>query len=197
MKGIVTCVRIEIVQDTDNTDRKVKWFLKFHTNFCGKQMFNYLFPQVFIHVHILQLLRSCGPYTWHGIPKCATCTRQVERLKKRWAMLDNQRFNRAELKIIFIKVLHNHWPIEGLLSPMREAGSHRIKIQISLAIVYPVNSWKRVSSKTFNFMKMENFLKMEKISYGKYLTISLNFVRFCKGTFRLEEAIYKFEWNIW
>ena len=38
-------------------------------------------------------------------------------------------------------------------------------------------------------MKMKNLLKMEKISHGKYLTISLDFVRFCEGTFRVEEAI--------
>ena len=43
-------------------------------------------------------------------------------------------------------------------------------------------------------MKMKKFLKVEKISHGKYLTIdSLDFVRFCEGTVRLEEAIYKFE----
>ena len=28
-------------------------------------------------------------------------------------------------------------------------------------VVYPVKPWKRVSSKTFNFMKMKSFLKME------------------------------------
>ena len=32
-------------------------------------------------------------------------------------------------------------------------------------------------------MKMKNFKR-------RYLTISLDFVRFCEGTFRLEEAIY-------
>ena len=41
----------------------------------------------------------------------------------------------------------------------------------------------------FQFYENENFLKMEKISHGKYLTISLDFARFCEGTFRLEEAI--------
>ena len=29
-EGIGTCTRIEISQDGDNTDHKVKWFLKVH-----------------------------------------------------------------------------------------------------------------------------------------------------------------------
>ena len=41
----------------------------------------------------------------------------------------------------------------------------------------------------FQFYENEKFFKNGKISHGKYLTISLDFVRFCEGTFRLEEAI--------
>ena len=38
--------RTEVSQDEDNSDQKVKWFLKFkkYTNFCGEHIFNYLFP---------------------------------------------------------------------------------------------------------------------------------------------------------
>ena len=48
-------------------------------------------------------------------------------------MLDNQRFRRADSRIIFIKILHDHCHIGGPLSPMREAGSDGIKIKICLA----------------------------------------------------------------
>ena len=62
-EGIGACARIEISQDADNADQKVKCFLKVHkhTNFCGKHIFNFLFSQVFIQVHILQILRFLPP----------------------------------------------------------------------------------------------------------------------------------------
>ena len=41
-------------------------------------------------------------------------------------------------------------------------------------------------------MKIKNFLKMENIPW-KIPDNLLGFVRFCEGTFRLEEAIYKFD----
>ena len=52
-----TYARIETNEDADNADQKVKWFLKVHkhTSFCGKHIFNHIFSQVFIHVHILQI----------------------------------------------------------------------------------------------------------------------------------------------
>ena len=47
----MTYARIEISQDADNAadnaDKEVTWFLKAHkhTNFCGKQIFNFLFSK--------------------------------------------------------------------------------------------------------------------------------------------------------
>ena len=41
----------------------------------------------------------------------------------------------------------------------------------------------------FQFYENEKLLKNGKNIPWKYLTISLDFVRFCEGTFRLEEAI--------
>ena len=32
-EGIGTCARIEISQDADSTDQKVKWFLKVHKSY--------------------------------------------------------------------------------------------------------------------------------------------------------------------
>ena len=32
-EGIGTCARIELSQDADNADQKVKWFLKVHTTY--------------------------------------------------------------------------------------------------------------------------------------------------------------------
>ena len=61
-------------------------------------------------------------------------------------MLDNQRFCRADSHIICIKVLHDHCHIRGPLSPMREfreAGSHRIKMQICLASCLSCETMKK------------------------------------------------------
>ena len=54
-----TCARIEINQDADNTDQKVKWFLKVHktSKLLWEACFNNLLSQVFIHVHILQIFQ--------------------------------------------------------------------------------------------------------------------------------------------
>ena len=62
---IGTCPGTEISQDVDNTDQKVKWFLKVHKAYkllwetCI--FFNYLFSQLFIHVHILQIFCFSHP----------------------------------------------------------------------------------------------------------------------------------------
>ena len=58
-EGMGTCARIEISQNADNADQKVKWFLEVHkhTNFCAKPIFNCLFRQVFILIHILEIFR--------------------------------------------------------------------------------------------------------------------------------------------
>ena len=44
-EGMGTCGRIEVSQEAENADQKVKWFLKVHKNrnFCGKHVFSYLF----------------------------------------------------------------------------------------------------------------------------------------------------------
>ena len=62
-EGMGICARIEISQYTDNADQKVKRFLKLqkHTNFCERNIFNYLFSQVFTQVHILQTFRFSPP----------------------------------------------------------------------------------------------------------------------------------------
>ena len=39
----------------------------------------------------------------------------------------------------------------------------------------------------FQFYEMKAFKNGQNISDGKYLTISLDFVRFCEGIFRLED----------
>ena len=56
-EGIGTCARIEISLDADNANQKVKWFLKVHKTYklLWEAYFNYLFSQVFIQVHILQI----------------------------------------------------------------------------------------------------------------------------------------------
>ena len=97
-------------------------------------------------------------------------------------MLDKERFHRGKSQIIFIKVLHDNCHIEGLLPPMREAGSHRIKIQICLASYLSSKTMEKGIIQNFQFYENEKLFKN-----GKYLTISLDFVRFCEGIFRLED----------
>ena len=62
-EGIGTCTRIEISQDADNADQKVKCFLKGHkhTDFCRKHIFNFLFPKFIFQVHILQIFQFSPP----------------------------------------------------------------------------------------------------------------------------------------
>ena len=59
LEEISTCARIEISQDSDNTDQKVKWFLKVHKAYklLWEAHFQLSFFQVFIYVHILQTFR--------------------------------------------------------------------------------------------------------------------------------------------
>ena len=60
---IGTCARIEISQDGDNADKKVKWFRKVDKTYklLWKAYFQLSFPQVFIQVHILQICRFSPP----------------------------------------------------------------------------------------------------------------------------------------
>ena len=55
---IGSCAGIEISQDADHADQKIKWFPKVHKHtFVGSIFFNYLFSQVFIKVHILHIFQ--------------------------------------------------------------------------------------------------------------------------------------------
>ena len=58
-EGISTFARIEISQDADKAGQKVKWFFKVHETykFLCEAHFQFSFPQVFIQVHILQIIR--------------------------------------------------------------------------------------------------------------------------------------------
>ena len=46
-EGMGNCVRIEISQDTDDADQKVKWFLKVHKKYkvLWEAYFSHLFPK--------------------------------------------------------------------------------------------------------------------------------------------------------
>ena len=46
---------------------------------------------------------------------------------------------------------------------------------------------KKGINQNFQFHENEKLFTNGKISAGKYLTTSLHFVRFCEGTFRLED----------
>ena len=52
-----TYARIEISQDTDNADLKVKKSLKVRKTYklLWETYFNYLLSQAFIHIHVLQI----------------------------------------------------------------------------------------------------------------------------------------------
>ena len=69
--------------------------------------------------------------------------------------LSNVRFRRADSRISFIKVLHCHFG--GSLSPMREAGSHGIKIQICLASCLSGETMKKGIIQNFQFYGPQGF----------------------------------------
>ena len=58
-----TYARIEISQDADNADQKVKGFLKVHKTYklLWEAYFQISFSQVFIQIHILQIFRFSPP----------------------------------------------------------------------------------------------------------------------------------------
>ena len=60
---IGTCAKIELSQDEDNADQKVKLFLKAHKTYklLWEAYFKFLSSQIFIHVHILQIFRFPPP----------------------------------------------------------------------------------------------------------------------------------------
>ena len=61
---IGTCAAIEISQDADNIDQKVKWFTKINKKvqtFVGSISLIIFFSQVFSHFHILQTFRFSPP----------------------------------------------------------------------------------------------------------------------------------------
>ena len=54
---IGTCARVEISQDANNTDQKVKWSLKVHKTYklCGKHFFQFSFFSSFYSGSFLQI----------------------------------------------------------------------------------------------------------------------------------------------
>ena len=58
-EGTGTCARTERIQDADNAEQKLKWFLKVHKTYklLWEAYFQFSFSQVFIQVRILQIFR--------------------------------------------------------------------------------------------------------------------------------------------
>ena len=55
-EGIGTCARVEISQDADNADQKVKWFLKFYKTYK-------LLWEGYFHFSFLPSLYSASHFT--------------------------------------------------------------------------------------------------------------------------------------
>ena len=87
-------------------------------------------------------------------------------------MLDNQMFRRADSRIIFIKVLHDHCHIGGPLSPMREAGSDGIKIHISLASCLSGETMKKGIIQNFQFYGPQGFISQLVVDDGFRLPLT-------------------------